>query len=158
MLSSIKSVKNQSYKATDPKIKKNGIIFMKKYIVFFSSLLLLAVMIVSFSSCAKVEIAKGEMLAVFQYGDTDIKKPLYEEDSEFVRKIFNGKTMVSDNTSCGFSENVALIIDGNTYCIACDSCGTIYHVEEDKYFHLSDKETENLHNLLHEYGFQFPCV
>ncbi len=131
---------------------------MKKYIVIFGSLLLLAVIVFSFSSCAKVEIAKGEMLAVFQYGEMDIRKSLYEEDSEFVRKIFHGKTMVSDDPSCGFSENVALIIDGNTYCIACDGCGTVYHVEEDKYFHLSDKETETLHNLLKEYGFYFPCI
>ena len=131
---------------------------MKKYVAIFSFLLLLAVMIFSFSSCAKAEIAKGETLAVFQYGDTDIRKTMYEEDSETVRKIFHGKALSSREASCGFSENVALIIDDNTYCIACDSCGTVYHVEEDKYFHLNDKETETLHNLLKEYGFSFPCI
>ena len=131
---------------------------MKKYIVLVSSYLLVVLMIFSFSSCSKVEVAEGEMVAVFQYGDADITKPLSDEDSEIVRKIFNGKSLFSDSPSCGFSEDVALIIDGNTYCIACDYCGIIYNVEEDKYFNLSDEENETLRNMLCEYGFTFPCI
>jgi hypothetical protein len=115
-------------------------------------------MVFSFSSCSKVEVAEGEIIAVFQYGDAEISKPLSDEDSEIVRKIFDGKRLFSDSPSCGFDENVALIIDGNTYCIACDTCGVIYNVEKDKYFNLNDKENETLRNLLCEYGFTFPCV
>ena len=131
---------------------------MKKYIVLVSSFLLVVLMIFSFSSCSKVEVAEGEIVAVFQDGDADITKPLSDEDSEIVRKIFNGKSLFSDSPSCGFSEDVALIIDGNTYCIACDYCGIIYNVEEDKYFNLSDEENETLRNMLCEYGFTFPCI
>ena len=131
---------------------------MKKYIVRVSSLLLVLLMIFSFSSCSKVEVAEGEMIAVFQYGDAEITKPLSDEDSEIVRKIFNRKSLFSDSPSCGFSENIALIIDGNTYCIACDYCGKIYNVEEDKYFNLSDEENGTLRNMLCEYGFTFPCI
>jgi len=131
---------------------------VKKYIVRVSSLLLVLLMIFSFSSCSKVEVAEGEMIAVFQYGDADITKPLSDEDSEIVRKIFNRKSLFSDSPSCGFSENIALIIDGNTYCIACDYCGKIYNVEEDKYFNLSDEENGTLRNMLCEYGFTFPCI
>ena len=126
---------------------------MKKYIVRVSSLLLVLLMIFSFSSCSKVEVAEGEMIAVFQYGDADITKPLSDEDSEIVREIFDGKSLFSDSPSCGYSENVALIIDGDTYCIACDTCGVIYNIEKDKYFNLSDKENETLRGLLCEYGF-----
>jgi len=131
---------------------------VKKYIVRVSSLLLVLLMIFSFSSCSKVEVAEGEMIAVFQYGDAEITKPLSDEDSEIVRKIFNRKSLFSDSPSCGFSENIALIIDGNTYCIACDYCGKIYNVEEDKYFNLSDEENGTLRNMLCEYGFTFPCI
>ncbi len=131
---------------------------MKKYIVLVSSFLLVVLMIFSFSSCSKVEVAEVEIVAVFQYGDADITKPLSDEDSEIVRKIFNGKSLFSDSPSCGFSEDMALIIDGNTYCIACDYCGIIYNVEEDKYFNLSDEENETLRNMLCEYGFTFPCI
>jgi len=130
---------------------------MKKYIVRICSLLLVLLMIFSLSSCFKVEVEEGEMIAVFQYGDADITNPLSDEDSAIVRKMFNGKSLFSDSPSCGFSENVALIIDGNPYCIACDYCGKIYNVEEDKYFNLSDEENEILRNMLCEYGFIFPC-
>jgi hypothetical protein len=132
--------------------------FVKKHVVRVSSLLLVVLMVFSFSSCSKVEVAEGEIIAVFQYGDAEISKPLSDEDSEIVRKIFAGKRLFSDSPSCGFDENVALIIDGNTYCIACDTCGVIYNVEKDKYFNLNDKENETLRNLLCEYGFTFPCV
>jgi hypothetical protein len=132
--------------------------FVKKHVVRVSSLLPVVLMVFSFSSCSKVEVAEGEIIAVFQYGDAEISKPLSDEDSEIVRKIFDGKRLFSDSPSCGFDENVALIIDGNTYCIACDTCGVIYNVEKDKYFNLNDKENETLRNLLCEYGFTFPCV
>ena len=115
-------------------------------------------MIFSLSSCFKVEVEEGEMIAVFQYGDADITNPLSDEDSAIVRKMFNGKSLFSDSPSCGFSENAALIIDGNTYCIACDYCGIIYSVNKDQYFNLSDEENETLRELLGEYGFSFPCV
>ena len=131
---------------------------MKKYIVLGSSLLLVLLMIFSFSSCYKGEVAEGDIIAVFRYGDADITTPLSDEDSAIVQKIFDGKSLFSDSPSCGFSENVALIIGGNTYCIACDSCGKIYSVEEDKYLNLSDEENKTLRNMLCEYGFTFPCI
>ena len=131
---------------------------MKRYIALVTSLLLFALIIFSFSSCATVEIGQGEIVAVFKYGDADITQTLSDEDSKTVKDIFKGKNLFSDSPSCGFSKNVALIIDGNTYCIACDTCGTIYYAEKDKYFNLSDKENETVRNLLNEYGFTFPCV
>ena len=131
---------------------------MKKHIIFWGSLLLISLLIFSFASCSKVEVAEGEIVAVFRYGDTDITQILSDEDSVAVRNIFEGKTMFSDSPSCGFSENVALVVAGNTYCIACDDCGIVYCVKEDKYFHLSDRENEALRELLGEYGFSFPCV
>ena len=131
---------------------------MKKLVVLVGSFLLIVTMLFSFSSCSKVEIAAGEMVAVFRYGGVDITKPLSDEDSEIVREMFNGKNLYADSPSCGFSENIALIIDGNPYCVARDECGTIYNVGKNKYFDLSDKENEILRNLLCEYGFTFPCV
>ena len=131
---------------------------MKKFIEIFVFLLLIVSMIFTFASCSKVELAKGEIVAVFRYGDMDIMHMLSDEDSETVRTVFEGKTMFSDSPSCGFSENVALVVAGNTYCIACDDCGIVYHVKEDKYFNLSDKENKALRELLGEYGFSFPCI
>jgi len=131
---------------------------MKRCIKFTIFLLLMVSMIFTFASCTKVEVADGEIVAIFQYGDVDIKKSMTHEDSETVRKMFNKKNLYSDSLSCGFSENVALITGDDTYCIACDTCGRIYSVNEDKYFNLSDKENETLRKLLGKYGFTFPCL
>ena len=95
---------------------------MKKLIVLIGSLLLIVLMLFSLSSCSKVEIEASEIVAVFRYGDADITKPMSDKDSEIVREMFNGKNLYSDSPSCGFSENVALIIDGAPYCVACDDC------------------------------------
>ena len=131
---------------------------MKKFIVIFGSLLLVTLMIFSFASCSKVELAEGEIVAVFRYGDMDITQVLSDEDSETVRTIFEGKSMFSDSPSCGFSENVALVVAGDTYCIACDDCGIVYNVKGNKYFNLSDNENKALRELLGEYGFSFSCI
>ena len=131
---------------------------MKRCIALTVLLLLTVSMIFSFASCSKVEVADGEMVAVFRYADVDITKPVAHEDSETIREIFNKKNLYADSLSCGFSENVALIIGNDTYCIACDDCGIIYSIKEDKYFNLSDKENETLRTLLGEYGFTFPCA
>ena len=131
---------------------------MKKDIMRRISFLLIVLMMISFSSCSKVEVTDTKMIAVFRYGDVDISKPLSDEDTETIRAIFNGKRLHSDSPSCGFDENVALVIGGNTYCIACDTCGMIYIAEKDEYFSLTDKENEILRDLLCEYGFTFPCL
>ena len=131
---------------------------MKRCITRAVLLLLMVSMFFSFASCAKVEVADGEIVATFRYGDVHITQSMTHEDSEAVRKIFNKKNLYSDSPSCGFSENAALITDDDTYCIACDDCGVIYSVREDKYFNLTDKENETLRELLGKYGFTFPCV
>ncbi len=131
---------------------------MKKFIPIIGCLFLAVFMVFSLYSCSKVEVAKGEIVAVFKYGDADIKKQLSEKDAQTVIDIFDGKGMFSDAPSCSFTEDVALIINENTYCVACDTCGKIYNTKEDKYFSLSDKENETIRNLLNEYGFTFPCV
>ena len=131
---------------------------MKKHIARVSFLLIAILVVFTISSCSKVKVAEEEIVAVFKYDDANITKTLSGTDADMVRKIFNGKNLFSDYPSCGFSEDVALVIDGNIYCIACDTCGTIYDVKKDKYFNLSDEENEALRNMLCEYGFRFPCL
>ena len=131
---------------------------MKKLITSIVSLLLIVLTVFSFTSCHMVRVADGEIKAVFRYSDINVSTTLSHEDAEVVRDMFNGKIALPDSPSCGFGEDTALIIGGNTYCIASDTCPIIYLAEEDKYFHLSDEEIEILHNLLAEYGFKFPCI
>lgn len=131
---------------------------MKRCVTFTISLLLMVSIILLLTSCGTVEVADGEIVAVFRYGDADIEQSMSDEDSEIVREIFNNKELSYGYPACGFDENVALITGDDTYCIACDYCGTIYSVNKDQYFNLSDEENETLRELLGEYGFSFPCV
>lgn len=131
---------------------------MKNHIVHVSSVLLVVLMIFSFSSCSTVKVPDKDMVAVFRWGDVDITEQLSIEDAEIVKQIFNGKRLFSNSPSCGFGEGAAIIVGNQTYCIACDYCPLIYIVQEDKYFELSDDENETLRNLLCEYGFTFPCI
>lgn len=131
---------------------------MKKTFARVCSLLLVAVMLFSLSSCVIVKVPDGDIKAEFHYFDINVSTQLSAEDAELVRELFNGKIMLPESPSCGFGEDTALIVDGCTYCIASDTCGIIYVLEEDKYFHLSDDEIKTLHSLLAEYGFKFPCI
>jgi len=131
---------------------------MKRCVTFTISLLLMVSIILLLTSCGTVEVADGEIVAVFRYGDADIEQSMSDEDSEIVREIFNNKELRYGSPACGFDKDVALITGDDTYCIACDHCGTIYSVNKDQYFDLSDEENETLRELLGEYGFSFPCV
>ncbi len=128
---------------------------MKKRLAAVGSVMLAALVLFSLSACSRVEITGQNMVAVFQYGDVDSTKPLSAEDAETVKSIFNKKTMYSDMPACGFSENMALLIDGKPYCIAQDTCGAIYNVEAEQYFYLSESENTTLRSLLEKYGFIF---
>ncbi len=131
---------------------------MKRCVTFTISLLLMVSIILLLTSCGTVEVADGEIVAVFRYGDADIEQSMSDEDSEIVREIFNNKELSYGSPACGFDKDVALITGDDTYCIACDHCGIIYSVNKDQYFDLSDEENETLRELLGEYGFSFPCV
>lgn len=130
---------------------------MKKRTARVISSLLIVAFMVSLSACSIGKIGNGEIVAVFKYGDASIEEPLSAADRETVKEIFEGKSLSLGSSSCGFNEDVALLIDGNPYCIACDMCGVIYVKNQYQHFLLSDEENETLRNLLITYGFHFPC-
>ena len=104
------------------------------------------------------EINNGRVC--FKYGDKDILTDLSEKDLNTVKEIFDNKRLYKDNPSCGFSENIAVLLndDSQVFCIACDTCPIIYSKNEGLYFKISDKENTLLRNLLKKYGFRFPCL
>lgn len=128
---------------------------MKKII----SIIMILVVIFAFGGCAFVEIKeKGVGVARFIYDGENISADISERDLETIFNIFEGKKLYSDSPACSFTEKVAVIIDDQTFCIANDTCGTIYLKEEDKYFGITDDENERLRELLEGYGFSFPCL
>lgn len=97
---------------------------------------------------------------IFKYVDKNILTDLSEKDLNTIKDIFNNKKLWKGNLSCGFTEDVAILLnDGSqVYCIACDTCPFIYYKNKDKYFTLTDEENTIIRNLLEKYGFHFPCV
>ena len=128
---------------------------MKKTLI----LMLCAVFCLSFTSCTKVNIPSGaDGTTYFIYGEENITSEINADDTELIAKIFNGKTLYSDNPSCGFSKDVSVTMGSKTFCFACDNCKIVYVQEEDKYFSLSEEENETLKQILASYGMYFPCV
>lgn len=103
------------------------------------------------------EIDNG--MAVFQYGDVNISKKISNEDLNAIKNIFDDKKLYKDSPSCGFNENISVVLDETqVFCIACDKCPIIYYKNEGLYFKLSEQENELVRNILIQYGFYFPCV
>lgn len=98
-------------------------------------------------------------VAVFKYENKDIRENLNAEELETIKKLFDGKLLYSGSPSCGFSEDIALIFDGDkVFSLACDGCAVIYFEASKKYFKLKSNEYERLKAILCAHGFVFPCI
>lgn len=96
---------------------------------------------------------------VYTYNDMSIDELCTENELSAIYDIFNGKVLYSDNPSCGLSDEIAIVVNGGqTFCLPSDSCTIIYWKEKGKYFHVSEKEMEQLHEIFEQYGAKFPCV
>lgn len=125
--------------------------------IIIPSLVIVILFIVNFSTT--VIIKNDNVFARYTYADKSIITELSDEDSKTVINILNGKRIsIFDLPSCGFDENVAVIINGKTFCIACDECGTVYYKERNGYISLDNNENEKLREILSAYGFEWPCV
>lgn len=128
----------------------------KKIIIIVSICVLLAFLIINFSTV--IIIGKENVTARYIYGDKNITTELLEEDATLVAEILNGKYVsFFDLPSCGFDENVSVVINEKTFCIACDECGTVYFKERNGYISLDDSENKQLREILSDYGFEWPC-
>lgn len=98
-------------------------------------------------------------VTTFIYEENDYIHELNDEDVEIIKTIFNGKKLSADNLSCGFSEDVSIILNNEmTLCIAQDTCPIVFWKEKNKYIRLSESEKMQLYDILKPYGFYFPCV
>ena len=99
---------------------------MKKKIVIIVSVIVLFVLLI-FNFSTVIFIGNENVTAKYIYSDKNIITDLTAEDSKLVTEILNGKHIsIFELPACGFDENVSVIINDNTFCIACDECGTVY--------------------------------
>ena len=54
------------------------------------------------------------------------------------------------------NEKIAIIVDGKTFMLACDKCGTVQCGM--RFIHLSDAERDVLERIFTSRGGEFPCV
>ena len=127
---------------------------MKKAIIIL--FMVLAVMGIYYFSNHKIDVNHITHVSTCFYNQS---YELHDKEIEEIKSIFDGKKLSADNLSCGFSEDVSIILDNKmTLCIAQDTCAIVFYKEENKYIMLSESEKTQLYNILKPYGFYFPCI
>lgn len=95
---------------------------------------------------------------LYIYEDTIIYEKLSYDDAQKIKNIFNGKKLYKDSPSCGFTPYISIKIDDKFFCLACDSCGKVKYLDENKYFSISDEERHIIVQIYQKFGGIFPCV
>ena len=129
---------------------------MKKKIIAFA---LAALLLLILCACGHVTVTEGASAQLrFCYLDETIDVRLSKEEAAQLRSIVNGKTLYSDNPSCGFSEDVSFEIDGIVFCPACDTCCIVTESSSGKFFDVSQAERDVIEMIFEAHGGFFPCV
>ncbi len=133
---------------------------MKKKVFSFVLILFCAVFLILNFSFVRVNNS-DTATARYIYNDKNITAKISTEDMKNIAEILNGKHIsLFDLPSCGFNENIAVVIGNKTFCIACDDCATIFYKDKVKkgYINLEADENEKIRTILEDYGFAWPCV
>ena len=132
--------------------------FLVLILLFFALVsVVLGIMYISIRK-TNMEFAK-EAEVCFIYGEEVVSENLDDKEVEILKEIFDNKRMYKDDPSCGFSEDISVRFNqSQTFCIARDTCPTVYWLEEDRYIRLTEEEKLLLYDLLEPYGFEFPCI
>lgn len=134
---------------------QNEVITMKKKIVTVALVLLVAAVV---NSMILRLDRDAEGTITYLYGDTAFSEPLTSKEVGAVVRILDGKMQTPDNPSCGFSEDIAVTIDGVTFALACDQCGLVKNCETGWYIRIHAQERIILEALFLVRGGKFPCV
>ena len=95
----------------------------------------------------------------YKVNGKDIQANLNQEETAVVAEILNGKIPLMDiGRSCGFSTDVSIAIDGKTYCLAMDKCGSMQIAYTARYITLTEEERVQIEEIFATYGGTFPCV
>lgn len=130
-----------------------------KILFYTAAIILIIAAALSFTSCGEISVNHTKATLVFEYADKNIRVELSDEESKQLCDIVNGKKTYSDDMlSCGFSDKIAFIIDGKTFCPACDKCCTIKEWGSGKLFNISKSERNTIEKIFRNHGGYFPCA
>lgn len=130
---------------------------MKKYIPIITVIVLIVVSVVFINNTPeKVSLSSDEAHIKYEYQDKVISCNVSNDESDIILKAFDGKILVKDSPSCGFTEDVCIMFGDKMFYLACDGCPIIKHNE--KYFTVSSSEIDEIHQIFKGYGGTFPCI
>lgn len=137
--------------------KERGMYMMKRFVCFILAALLL--MLCGCSTNVRSG-SKVELIFVSESRELSIHQTLPSEEAEKVIAILNGRPYEPQvgTPSCGFDLNIAVSVNGRRYCVACDTCNSIYDAGAFQYFSVPKEDIQYIHALFEKYGGFFPCV
>lgn len=125
--------------------------------------ILAALLLMTLAGCSAVRIQSGATgKVVYHYNGVSFEDDLTPEEVAAVSDILNGKqqemNLQEGIPSCGFNREIAIIIDGTRYALACDKCGTLQNCSNLRYISVSDAERQVLETIFTSRGGKFPCI
>ena len=125
--------------------------------------LLVVILMVSMVGCSTVRMKRNPTgKVVYDCNGISFEDDLTAEELAAVIEILDGKeqkmSLFSGTPSCGFDPNIAIIINGTRYALACDKCGTLQNCSNLCYIDVSDSERLILEEIFTSRGGKFPCI
>ena len=135
---------------------------MKKVIIISAAVLcaVVTLLLCWFCLTTQVRLDEGETATLtYKLKGKNIEATLSREEALLVAKILSGKIPMRDaGAACGFSTDASITIDGETYCLAWDSCGFMQIGDTDKLISLRETERAQIEEIFEKYGGTFPCA
>ena len=125
------------------------------------SVVLLAVLLLLLAGCSKVSINGVSGSVVYDINGICFEDTLTQEELDAVVNVLDGKkqkSILSGVPSCGFSADVAIIVDGRRFALACDKCGVLQNCSTGGFIYVSDEERSVLEAIFTSRGGKFPCI
>lgn len=123
----------------------------------------LAMLLPAITGCSKVTVSENASYkVVYQYDDISFSEELTADEATAVAQILDGKAKMRyllSTPSCGFDKNIAIVVNGTHYALACDKCTTLKVCGSvDTYIELTQAERDILEAIFTARGGKFPCV
>lgn len=123
----------------------------------------LAILLPVITGCSKVSVGENPFCkVVYQYDNISFSDELTAEEVSAVAQILDGKVKTQyllSTPSCGFDNNIAIVINGTHYALACDKCATLKVCgAANTYIEITQEERDILEAIFTARGGKFPCV
>ncbi len=138
---------------------------MKKKVLKFAVILIVAWLLLQFISIPAVVLPIGISTVTYRFGDVEFQENLTPDEVQSVIRVLRGKPkqnmLICGTPACGFSQDLSLQIGGVTYYLALDECGTVgignalFCIH---YVDISDEERDALEEIFNSHGGKVPYL